>query len=62
VWDHGRYRSAKPEDLLAQIERGLVVPPRGDGPRRQARRPRPSRGGESERRDGRPPHATRGRD
>jgi bifunctional non-homologous end joining protein LigD len=24
VWDHGRYRSAKPEDLLAQIERGLV--------------------------------------
>jgi bifunctional non-homologous end joining protein LigD len=24
VWDHGRYRSAKPEDLLAQLERGLV--------------------------------------
>jgi bifunctional non-homologous end joining protein LigD len=24
VWDHGRYRSAKPEDLLAQLDRGLV--------------------------------------
>ena len=24
VWDHGRYRSAKPESPLAQIERGLV--------------------------------------
>jgi bifunctional non-homologous end joining protein LigD len=24
VWDHGRYRSAKPEGLLAQLERGLV--------------------------------------
>ena len=24
VWDHGRYRSAKPEDLLAQLERGLL--------------------------------------
>jgi bifunctional non-homologous end joining protein LigD len=24
VWDHGRYRSVKPEDLLAQLERGLV--------------------------------------
>jgi bifunctional non-homologous end joining protein LigD len=24
VWDHGRYRSAKPEDLLAQLARGLV--------------------------------------
>jgi bifunctional non-homologous end joining protein LigD len=24
VWDHGRYRSAKPEDPLAQLERGLV--------------------------------------
>jgi bifunctional non-homologous end joining protein LigD len=24
VWDHGGYRSAKPEDLLAQLERGLV--------------------------------------
>jgi bifunctional non-homologous end joining protein LigD len=24
VWDHGRYRSAKPEDLGAQLERGLL--------------------------------------
>ncbi|MGH7357837.1 MAG: DNA polymerase ligase N-terminal domain-containing protein, partial [Candidatus Rokuibacteriota bacterium] len=24
VWDHGRYRSAKPEDLLTQLARGLV--------------------------------------
>ncbi len=24
VWDHGRYRSAKAEDLLAQLKRGLV--------------------------------------
>ena len=24
VWDHGRYRSAKPEDLRAQLERGLL--------------------------------------
>jgi bifunctional non-homologous end joining protein LigD len=24
VWDHGRYRSAKPEGLLAQLGRGLV--------------------------------------
>jgi bifunctional non-homologous end joining protein LigD len=24
VWDHGRYRSSKPEALLAQLQRGLV--------------------------------------
>jgi bifunctional non-homologous end joining protein LigD len=24
VWDHGRYRSAKPEDLRTQLERGLL--------------------------------------
>jgi bifunctional non-homologous end joining protein LigD len=24
VWDHGRYRSAKPEDPLAQLARGLI--------------------------------------
>jgi len=24
VWDHGRYRSAKPEDVRRQLERGLV--------------------------------------
>ena len=38
------------------------VPPRGAGPRRLGRRPRPGPGGSRERRDGRPLHATRGRD